>query len=141
MALDKILLAIDGITPTENAIRWTLDLAERDRARVVLVYPFAPIPNYLGESWQQELVKRNLAEAEATAERTASVLRAGGLDVEVVVGAGLPVDVILRTATDHGCGLIIITNRAHGEVATLLSGSTSQRVIAHARVPVLVVRA
>jgi nucleotide-binding universal stress UspA family protein len=59
----------------------------------------------------------------------------------VAVREGLPVDVILRTATDYACEMIIIGNRAHGEVATLLSGSTSQRVIAHARVPVLVVRA
>jgi nucleotide-binding universal stress UspA family protein len=69
------------------------------------------------------------------------MLREAGLEVIVEVLEGPPADAVLRVADIRQCDLIVIGSRGHGTLASLLLGSVSHRVLAHARVPVLVVRA
>jgi nucleotide-binding universal stress UspA family protein len=61
---------------------------------------------------------------------------------DTVLAAGGPAhDAIIRTARDHMCDLIVMTMRGrHGIAGRLLAGTT-QRVLAHSAIPVLVVRA
>jgi nucleotide-binding universal stress UspA family protein len=59
----------------------------------------------------------------------------------VLAAAGPAHDAIIRTARDHMCDLIVMTMRGrHGIAGRLLAGTT-QRVLAHSAIPVLVVRA
>lgn len=140
MSYQRILLSIDGTMPLDGLVRAARDLALNDQAAVVVASTAARIPNYLGESWQHELVKRNLAEAESRALGVADELRRAGLAVETLVSEGLPADVTLRAAAQRACDLIIIGNHLQSDVASLFLGNPCLKVVAHASIPVLVVR-
>jgi nucleotide-binding universal stress UspA family protein len=62
--------------------------------------------------------------------------------VEVVVEVleGPPADAIQNVAQVRECDLIMMGSRGHGALASLLLGSVSYRMLAHAPVPVTVVR-
>ncbi|HQU49347.1 MAG TPA: universal stress protein [Casimicrobiaceae bacterium] len=46
----------------------------------------------------------------------------------------------MRHAEAAGCDLIVVGTRGHGAMANLVMGSVATKVIALARVPVLVIR-
>jgi nucleotide-binding universal stress UspA family protein len=52
----------------------------------------------------------------------------------------LPAEGILNAAEHHDVDLIVVGCRGRGTFANLLIGSTSERVLRFAKVPVLVVR-
>ena len=137
----KILLATDGSPNAEGAFRYARDLALRDNARVVMVHAYPPVPSYLGEPWGEQAIEKAITRGRQVAKQVAERLRQAGLDVIVEVLEGPPADAILRVADVRQCDLIVMGSRGHGELASLLLGSVSHRVLAHAPVPVMVVRA
>jgi nucleotide-binding universal stress UspA family protein len=137
----RILLATDGSPNAQGALKYAQGLALRDNAQVIVVHAFPSIPTYLGEPWREQFVEKTVAQAEQVADYAAERLREAGIDVIVEVLEGPPADAILRVADVRHCDLIVMGNRGHGEVASLLLGSVSHRVVAHAHAPVLIVRA
>ena len=137
----KILLATDGSSHAKEALKYACDLALRDGAQVIVVHAFAPVPSYLGEPWGDQAIGRHVAEGHRIAELAAEQLREAGVDLKVEVLEGPPADAILRVADVRQCDLIVMGSRGHGTLASLLLGSVSQHVAAHARVPVMIVQA
>ena len=137
----KILLATDGSPHAEEALKYARGLALRDDAQVIVVHAVPPAAAYLGEPERQALVSRNVAEGERVAGHAAESLRKAGLDVVVEVLEGPPADAILRVADVRPPDLIVMGSRGHGELASLLLGSVSHRVLAHTHVPVMIVSA
>ena len=138
---EKILLATDGSPDAKQALAYARDLALRDSAQVIIVHAFKPVPTYLGDPWQERIIARNVAAAEEVANEAAQELRKAGLDPTIEVLEGPPADAILRVADVRHCDLIVMGCRGHSVLTSLLVGSVSHRVLAHARVPVLIVRA
>ena len=137
----KVLLATDGSPNAEGAFRYARDLALRDNAQAIVAHAFPSIPTHLGEPWGDQFIAKSVAQGEQVANHAAERLREAGLDVDVAVLEGPPADAILRVADVRQCDLIVMGNRGYGELASLLLGSVSHRVLAHAHVPVLIVRA
>jgi nucleotide-binding universal stress UspA family protein len=137
----RILLATDGSSHAEEALKCARDLALRDGAQVIVVHAFAPVPSYMGESWGDQAIGRHVAEGHRIAELAAEQLREAGVDLKVEVLEGPPADAILRVADVRQCDLIVMGSRGHGTLASLLLGSVSHRVLAHAQVPVMIVSA
>jgi nucleotide-binding universal stress UspA family protein len=137
----KILLATDGSPNGEGALRYACDLALRYDAQVIVVHAYSPLPTYLGEPWGAQVIEKSITEGRKVADRVAERLREAGVEVVVEVLEGPPADTILRVADVQQCDLIVMGNRGYGELASLLLGSVSHRVLAHAQAPVLIVRA
>jgi nucleotide-binding universal stress UspA family protein len=137
----RILLATDGSPNAEGAFEYARDLALRNNAQVILVHAYPSFPTYLGEPWGEQVIEKTIAKGRQVANHTAERLREAGVDVILEVLEGPPADAILRVADVRQCDLIVMGNRGHGEVASLLLGSVSHRVVAHAQAPVLIVRA
>jgi nucleotide-binding universal stress UspA family protein len=55
------------------------------------------------------------------------------------VTRGKPVDVIVKTAEERNCDLIVMGSYGHGGLAGAIMGSTAQRVLRRSKRPVLVV--
>jgi nucleotide-binding universal stress UspA family protein len=51
-----------------------------------------------------------------------------------------PADTIVKTAAERHCDLIVMASHGHKGVKALLLGSETAKVLAHAKVPVLVHR-
>jgi nucleotide-binding universal stress UspA family protein len=140
----KILLAIDGSAHAEKALKYARDLALRDGAQVIVVHAFQPLPSYHvhpGETWGDKIVARHITVGRELADEAGQKLQAAGIDVIVEVLEGPAADAILRVANTRQPDLIVMGSRGHGELASLLLGSVSHRVLAHIQVPVLIVKA
>ena len=138
---ERILLATDGSAHADEALAYARELALRDDAQVFVVHAFEPVPSYLGEPWGGRVTARHVAAGEDVAKRAAQRLQEAGVDVIVEVLEGPAADATVRVADVRCCNLIAMGSRGHGALASLPLGSVSHRVLAHAQVPVMVVRA
>jgi nucleotide-binding universal stress UspA family protein len=137
----RILVAVDGSAHAQQATTYARELAVRDAAQVIVVHAFDPIPGYLGDPWEDRISARHISAGQEVAKQAAEVLRAAGVEVVVEVLEGPAAEAILKVAQVRECDLIVIGSRGQGALASLLLGSVSHRVLAHATNPVLVVRA
>jgi nucleotide-binding universal stress UspA family protein len=59
---------------------------------------------------------------------------------QVLIKSGVPAEVILQTAEELKCDLIVMGTRGQGLLADVLIGSTARRVVKQSSIPVLVIR-
>jgi nucleotide-binding universal stress UspA family protein len=137
----KILLATDGSAHAQEALAYAQELAVRDQARVVVVHAFNPVPTYLGDQPRNRVAARHVSAGEGVASQAAEALRKAGVDVVVEILEGPPAEAILKVAQVRGCDLIVMGTRGLGALTSLLLGSVSHRVLAHANIPVMIVKA
>ena len=140
--ISSILVPIDFSAPSMKALGYALDLAHEFHAHVTLLhvlevlaapefatYPILPDADRIGE------VKTRLARLLREKNGTAN-----GMDA-VKVRVGPPFKEIVRAAESLKADLIVIATHGYTGLAHVLLGSTAERVVRHARCPVLVVPA
>lgn len=147
---EHILIATDGSDLARKGLDQGLALAKSLGARVSVIVVTEPFPLQTGVSgigWvptqgdfdgyaasQKEHAAAILAEAKAAAD-------ALGVAAEVVhVPDARPAEAIVETAVQGGCGLVVMASHGRRGLGRLLLGSQTSEVLAHATVPVLVVR-
>ena len=59
---------------------------------------------------------------------------------EILIKNGVPAEVIMDTAKELNCDLIIMGTHGQGAIADMLIGSTAKRVVGKSPIPVLVIR-
>jgi nucleotide-binding universal stress UspA family protein len=59
---------------------------------------------------------------------------------EVLIKSGAPAEVIVQTAQEQNCDLIVMGTHGHGVIADVLIGSTAKWVVRQSPIPVLVIR-
>lgn len=138
---ETIVLATDGSDHAERALGYARDLALRDGAEVIVVHAFEPIPGYLGVETKSEVAARHVSAGREIADQAREQLMDAGVDVEAEVLQGPPAEAILRVAEGRGADLIVMGTRGRGSLTSLLLGSVSHHVLAHSKVPVMVVSA
>ena len=137
----SILLATDGSPSAAKALEYARDLASRDDAQVIVLHAFEPLHTYLGEPWGKRVMAAHIAQGREVAGEAARRLAEAGVEVVEEVLEGPPADAILRVVQVRQPDLIVMGSRGYGDMASLLLGSVSHRVLAHTHTPVLVVRA
>ena len=136
----KILLATDGSPSAAEAARYTGQLAQLTGAQVIVLHAYPRVPAFLGEPDFSRLLHENLAEAERIVAPVVEQLVAAGVHANAEILQGPPAEAILAVAENSGCDLIVLGTRGYGQLAGMLLGSVSQKVLANATLPVLVVR-
>ncbi len=136
----KILVAVDDSPAAQKAVNYAAQLAKLTNAQILIVHAYPKIPDYLGEPNLSQTIARYLEKAEELIEPVATQLQKAGLDVIPEILEGPPADAILRVADARNVDLIVMGARGLGSVASLLLGSVSQKVLAHATCPVMIVR-
>lgn len=140
MAIERILVGVDGSDDSRHALEWAVDLAGRLDAEVVAVHALGmleqldpggePVPT---ASHREEIVR--VFEQEWCAPLDA----ADGVRSRRVIEDGPPAMVLLRVADRDGVDLIVVGSRGVGGFDELLLGSTSTQVMHHTQVPVTVI--
>ena len=141
----KILVPSDGSPLAHAAAVFAADLAKSHGAQVVGVYVIDPFP-YIGIGDASAVgLQAYLAEAQAAASRCLEDIR----EACVVRGVAFEGDTIernvtyegiLETATAEACDLIVMGSHGRKGMQALILGSVAQKVLTHAKVPVLIVK-
>ena len=139
MAIERILVGVDGSDDSHRALSWAVELAGQVDAEVVAVHALGlldhlspggdPVPT---ASHRDEIVS-------VFEERWCAPLQGSGVRSRTVAEDGPPAMALLRLADQLEVDLIVVGSRGVGGFDELLLGSTSTQVAHHARVPVTVI--
>ena len=136
-----ILLAVDG---SDHALRAARTAAQLARAmnpatlRIVVVYD--PVPPWLGDPNFQTAINSRLNESQEILQKAVEAIGDIPSKIHTELLEGNPAEAIIEIAQTRQCDLIVLGSRGLGQLAGLLLGSTSQKVVSHAPCPVLIVR-
>ena len=142
MGLEVMVVAVDFSEVTALVYEAAADLADRLRARVIVVNITEPQVDLVGMAPPQAYTSaedeiKKLAEAKLNVAR--AMFEARAVQVETVHEWGPVVACILDKATKYGAGLVVVGSHGHGALYNLLVGSVAEGVIRHSTVPVVVV--
>ncbi len=125
----RILLGYDGSEDSEKAATLAIKLAQRFDATIIVCHAFGHMPLTSKPSEVRRLVN-------PLVERLTKL----SVTTLVSIPDAVPAQGILDAAEEHRVDLIVMGSRGRGTFANLLLGSTSERVLRYAKVPVLIAR-
>jgi nucleotide-binding universal stress UspA family protein len=146
--LSKILVPTDFSEVANQAVNYGAQLAESNRARLILLTVIGDLPLTDEEMMMlrvsvNSVKEYNQKQIDAATAKLKKLIRpavAKKLRVQFMVRDGKPYAEIIRAAHDTGADLIVISSHGRGRLAELLLGSTTDRVVQKAPCSVLVVR-
>jgi len=138
---DRILLAVDGSEHALHAARTAAELARTMKpSEFRIVVSYDTIPMYLGEPNMQYAIDGRKSDAEEILNTAVKEVGSIPCEIHTEIIEGDSAEAIIDVATTRGSNVIVMGSRGLGRLAGLLLGSTSQKVVAHAPCPVLIVR-
>jgi nucleotide-binding universal stress UspA family protein len=138
---EKILLAVDGSEHSLHAARTAANLARAiSSTEIRIVVVFDSVPPYLGEPNLQQAINARMESARVVMEKAIEAVGDLSSEIHTEFIEGSPAEAIIEVATTRKSDVIVMGSRGHGTLVGLLLGSTSQKVVAHAPCPVLIVR-
>ncbi len=143
-AYNTILVPLDGSVFAEQALEEASMLAVTTAAEIVLVCAVDEFPELRVVHGSHDEIKQWQGEAAHTVaymERTAGVLRKGGLTVRTKIEYGAPADAILHASEMTGADLIVMSNHGRSGLHHPWLGSVAMKVVQGAPLPVLLVSA
>lgn len=140
-----ILVPVDGSTTSYQAVDKAITLARAFDSRVTTMFVIDPYPfTGVGTDFaygQTEYLTAATSEANsAIADAQRELDKAGIKSSSCVVESHTPWRGIVERAQQDGIDLIVMGSHGRSGLEKLVLGSTTQRVLAHVKVPVLVVR-
>ena len=163
--IKKILYATDLSENAFHAFSYAVSLANMYGAGITILHVLAEFPgedfilNMINTDTWQEIKNRHYNEAREVLigkkrDRIAlkEVLQAFSEEAsadaedqsivtdEILIKTGTPADVIVQTAKERNCDLIVMGTQGLGIIADVLIGSTAKWVVKHSPIPVLVVQ-
>ena len=146
----KILVPIDGSETARSALKYAVDLARQTASSIILLsvvdrspyfgaptVPSVSTPAHLWENLEDYLRQA----AEAYVAEAEGLCKAKGVESRKVIGAGHPVEEILRAAENSKVDLIVMGSHGKSALDAALVGSVTVGLIhSETKFPVLVVR-
>jgi nucleotide-binding universal stress UspA family protein len=142
----RILLPTDGSDPAQRAALAGISFAKDLGAEVVAL---TVIPKFHVFTYKTEMLEETKEEFAVDSEQRASLnltfvaAAAGEAGVPCAVEKAVsdePYQMIISTARDRHCDLIVMGSHGRRGIQGLLLGSETQKVLVHSSVPVLVYR-
>lgn len=141
----NILVAVDGSEHGYQAAQTAGELARAikenySETKLWIVVVYEPISALLGHPYFQEAMTERLQQSEVILKEAKDNMGTIPGEIKTEVLEGPPAEAILSVAEARQVDLIVMGTRGLGRLAGLLIGSQSQKVVAHAACPVLLVR-
>lgn len=143
----RVLAAVDLSPVSEKVLANAFAMAGPTRAKVVvlsliempILQPTAAeaLPAYLSPHDSARILEEHKRTVKALVDR----VRPGGIEVEIEIDVrhARPVDAVTDVASEHGADLVVVGTSGHNAWKRLLLGATANKVVTHAKCPVLVV--
>jgi nucleotide-binding universal stress UspA family protein len=163
--IKKILYATDLSETSVHAFAYAVSLANMYSAGITILHVLAEFPgedfiaNMINTETWEEIKSRHYSEArdqligkkrgsvaikevlEAFSEKAqADAEDQAFVTDEVLIKQGAPAEVIVETAREQNCDLIVVGTHGHSTLADVMVGSTAKWIIKHSPIPVLVIR-
>jgi nucleotide-binding universal stress UspA family protein len=146
-----ILIPTDGSELAEHAVTNGLSLAKSVGAKVTVIivqeqFDWLSVPETRASQRQalddlakhQEQVKKHAA---SVLSRATDAAKQAGVPCDTMqVENARPYQGIIAAAADKGCDLIAMASHGRGGLAAVVLGSVTNKVLTHAKIPVLVYR-
>lgn len=134
----RILIAVDGSSYSEPAVKATVDIATKFQSQVFVLHvreqEYGRVGAYPLETPQEAI---QLMTETTKAFRDAGITVKG--DVHGTIAAHIAKEIV-DTATTEGSDLIIMGSRGLSDIASIFVGSVTHKVLQLAHIPVLVVK-
>ena len=143
----RVLLGVDGSACAADALEFVDRSPWPDGSEIRVVEAIedrvpaiaGPWPTY-GHVEAPQIVEAMGEEAERTVADSVTKLERSGIKITSAVVPGRPVNVLIDTAGDFDASLIVVGSHGRGAIKSMVLGSVSADVVAHAEAPVLVAR-
>jgi len=144
----NILIPTDGSALSKRSIKAGIALAKALGARVTGYYAMEALQPYVfGDGYvidratMDQLDKQAKATAEKYLGEIEKLAAAANVPYEgLITKPGASYQGIIDAAKKKKCDAIFMASHGRGEVATLLLGSVTQKVLSHSKLPVIVYR-
>jgi len=163
--IKKILYATDLSEPAVHAFSYAVSLANMYGAGITILHVLAEFPGeeFISkmidtDTWNEiklrhyfeardkligkkrdHIALREVLQAFSEGVKTDAEDQTFVTD-EVLIKSGAPAEIIVKTAQDQKCDLIVMGTHGHGAIADVLIGSTAKWVVRQSPIPVLVIR-
>lgn len=143
----RILLATDGSRSADRARDLVASLPWPDGTHIRVVTSLEPRSEIIGTPWiippepELDAMETQLVtHAQATLEDAERTLTGRGLRADSILLRSRAAGAIVAEATEWSADLVVLGNRGHGAISTMVLGSVSAEVVDRAPCPVLIVR-
>jgi nucleotide-binding universal stress UspA family protein len=136
-----ILIPTDGSELAEHGVAQGLALAKSLGAKVSVIFVVEPFSEMTGRVLEAVATYAELRreQAKSALDRAAKAAKEAGVSCETIqVENGQPHQAIISAAKDKGCDLIAMSSHGRSGLSMLLIGSVANKVLAHAKTPVLI---
>ena len=136
-----ILIPTDGSKLAERGVAHGLALAKSLGATVSFIFVVEAFSEVSGRFLEAVATYAELRKEQAASvlDGAANAARTAGVSCETIQAeSGQPHQAIIAAATDKGCDLIVMSSHGHSGLTALLVGSVTNKVLTHAKTPVLV---
>jgi nucleotide-binding universal stress UspA family protein len=142
LSFKRILFATDFSEGSAEGLDFTMDLAATLNAEVIVAHVIDKRPMVTYETPEVSAVfdaeqKRFLEEAQTAFKQLEAEASTRKVRVETVLGEGIPADAIARIADENTVDFIVLAVSRKSRMDRILLGSTAEKVIRDANVPVL----
>ena len=139
----QILIATDSSETAKEAADFGIEMVGCSGAKVYAVYviettPYRSVP--LDQIWSNNVLEEFEKEGNEATSYVEKIAKDAGMEVESRVLKGDPAEKIVTFAEDNNIDMIIMGSLGKGGYERLVMGSVSEKVMRHAKIPVLVVR-
>jgi nucleotide-binding universal stress UspA family protein len=136
----KILVPLDGSDLAAKVLPTVVELAKTFNSQVTLIHSCHTEAHGEASPGVIEAASAQLKKVcETFLSKAGKDLQAQGVNADWVCAEGVPAREIIGYADKNNMDLICMSTHGKGEVAWVM-GSTAERVVSHATVPVLLIR-
>jgi nucleotide-binding universal stress UspA family protein len=137
-----VVIPTDGSELAEHEVAHGLGLAKSLGAKVSVIFVVEPITEMTMSEFLEVVVRiaeQRKKQATSVLVRAANAAKEAGVSCETIQAEnGQPHQAIIAAAEDKGCDLIVMSSHGRSGLSMLLIGSVTNKVLAHAKTPVLV---
>ncbi|XP_069141688.1 universal stress protein YxiE-like [Argopecten irradians] len=142
----KVLIAMDGSENAEHAFNWYTEFCHKAGNHVILCH----VADYKGlvhtpvMSLDPNLVMRMISEEENRIKlllaKFKEMIKRSEMTGEIIRAAGETGEAIVRTAKEQEVDYIVTGSRGLGTIRRTFVGSTSDYILHHSHIPVMIVQ-